>query len=144
MNWALPYIQKGLDYLLNNGEQVAHIIGILAATFAGMKLAPAAEGLLSGVGGMLFGGNAAGGGKRSGGLFGSIKSLFMGGRKAGSAGAGFASAFGGAVSGNGFKATMELRCQACWPETALRGQRACSLPQLGRRGFSPAMLGREA
>ncbi|MFR5823595.1 MAG: phage tail tape measure protein [Dysosmobacter sp.] len=44
MNWALPYIQKGLDYLLNNGEQVAHIIGILAATFAGMKLAPAAEG----------------------------------------------------------------------------------------------------
>lgn len=48
MNWALPYIQKGLDYLLNNGEQVAHIIGILAATFAGMKLAPAAEGLLSG------------------------------------------------------------------------------------------------
>ena len=76
MNWALPYIQKGLDYLLNNGEQVAHIIGILAATFAGMKLAPAAEGLLSGVGGMLFGGNAAGGGKRSGGLFGGIKSLF--------------------------------------------------------------------
>ena len=73
MNWALPYIQKGLDYLLNNGEQVAHIIGILAATFAGMKLAPAAEGLLSGVGGMLFGGNAAGGGKRSGGLFGGIK-----------------------------------------------------------------------
>lgn len=69
MNWALPYIQKGLDYLLNNGEQVAHIIGILAATFAGMKLAPAAEGLLSG-------GNAAGGGKRSGGLFGGIKSLF--------------------------------------------------------------------
>ena len=90
MNWALPYIQKGLDYLLNNGEQVAHIIGILAATFAGMKLAPAAEGLLSGVGGMLFGGNAAGGGKRSGGLFGGIKNLFMGGRKAGSAGAGFA------------------------------------------------------
>ena len=84
MNWALPYIQKGLDYLLNNGEQVAHIIGILAATFAGMKLAPAAESLLSGVGGMLFGGNAAGGGKRSGGLFGGIKSLFMGGRKAGS------------------------------------------------------------
>ena len=79
MNWALPYIQKGLDYLLNNGEQVAHIIGILAATFAGMKLAPAAESLLSGVGGMLFGGNAAGGGKRSGGLFGGIKSLFMGG-----------------------------------------------------------------
>lgn len=76
MNWALPYIQKGLDYLLNNGEQVAHIIGILAATFAGMKLAPAAEGLLTGVGGMLFGGNAAGGGKRSGGLFGGIKSLF--------------------------------------------------------------------
>lgn len=32
MNWA-PYIQKGPDYLLNNGEQVAHIIGILA-TFA--------------------------------------------------------------------------------------------------------------
>lgn len=121
MNWALPYIQKGLDYLLNNGEQVAHIIGILAATFAGMKLAPAAEGLLSGVGGMLFGGNAAGGGKRSGGLFGSIKSLFMGGRKAGSAGAGFASAFGGAVSGNGFKGTAGLLSAAAGTPGLLSG-----------------------
>lgn len=94
MNWALPYIQKGLDYLLNNGEQVAHIIGILAATFAGMKLAPAAEGLLSGVGGMLFGGNAAGGGKRSGGLLGKA-----GGAFSAIAGSGAVKAIGGAASG---------------------------------------------
>ena len=28
---ALPHIQRGLDYLLNNGDQVAKIVGGLAA-----------------------------------------------------------------------------------------------------------------
>lgn len=141
MNWALPYIQKGLDYLLNNGEQVAHIIGILAATFAGMKLAPAAEGLLSGVGGMLFGGNAAGGGKRSGGLFGGIKSLFMGGRKAGSAGAGFASAFGGAVSGNGFKATMGATLSSLLAGNGFKGTAGLLSAAAGTPGLLSGYVG---
>ena len=141
MNWALPYIQKGLDYLLNNGEQVAHIIGILAATFAGMKLAPAAESLLSGVGGMLFGGNAAGGGKRSGGLFGGIKSLFMGGRKAGSAGAGFASAFGGAVSGNGFKATMGATLSSLLAGNGFKGTAGLLSAAAGTPGLLSGYVG---
>lgn len=148
MNWALPYIQKGLDYLLNNGEQVAHIIGILAATFAGMKLAPAAEGLLSGVGGMLFGvggmlfgGNAAGGGKRSGGLFGGIKSLFMGGRKTGSAGAGFASAFGGAVSGNGFKATMGATLSSLLAGNGFKGTAGLLSAAAGTPGLLSGYVG---
>ena len=108
MDASLPYIQKGLDYLLNNGEQVAKVIGTLAAAFLGMKFAPAAEGLLSGAGGLLFGsgGGAAAAGGKSGGLLGGLKSLFKGGQKAGAAGAGFASAFGSAASSNGFRATL--------------------------------------
>lgn len=85
MDWALPYIQKGLDYLVNNGDQVAGVIAKVAAAFAAMKFAPAAEGLLSGAGSLLFGSGSGGGGKSSGktgGLLGGIKSLFQGGQKA--------------------------------------------------------------
>lgn len=109
MNNALPYIQKGLDYLLNNGDQVAKVIGGFAAAFATMKFAPAAEGLLSSAGGLLFGTGAGGGGAgsgKSGGLLGGIKRLFTGGQKAGAAGAGFISAFGGASASNGFLTTL--------------------------------------
>ena len=84
MDWALPYIQKGLDYLVNNGDQVAGILVKVAAAFAAMKFAPAAEGLLSGAGSLLLG-SSGGGGKNSGktgGLLGGIKSLFQGGQKA--------------------------------------------------------------
>lgn len=82
MDWALPYIQKGLDYLVNNGDQVAGILVKVAAAFAAMKFAPAAEGLLSGAGSLLLG-SSGGGGKNSGktgGLLGGIKSLFQGGQ----------------------------------------------------------------
>ena len=82
MDWALPYIQKGLDYLVNNGDQVAGILVKVAAAFAAMKFAPAAEGLLSGAGSLLLG-CSGGGGKNSGktgGLLGGIKSLFQGGQ----------------------------------------------------------------
>ena len=37
---ALPYVQKALDYVANNGPQVAGILGGLAGTFAAMKFAP--------------------------------------------------------------------------------------------------------
>lgn len=55
MERALPYIQKGLDYLANNGPQVASTLGKLAAVFVGMKFAPGIESLLSGAGNLLLG-----------------------------------------------------------------------------------------
>ena len=90
---ALPHIQRGLDYLLNNGDQVAKIVAGLAAAFAAMKFAPVIEGLFGGVGSLLFGGTAAAGGKKSGGLLGGIAGLYTGGQKAAS----IAKTQGGAV-----------------------------------------------
>ena len=52
---ALPYIQQALDYLINNGPEVVSVLGKLAAAFAAMQLAPAAEGLLRGAGSLLGG-----------------------------------------------------------------------------------------
>lgn len=83
---ALPYVQKALDYVANNGPQVAGILGGLAGTFAAMKFAPLAGNILEGAGSLLFGengglGTAADGSKRSGGLLGAVGSLFTGGQK---------------------------------------------------------------
>ena len=75
MERALPYIQRGLDYLANNGPQVASTLGKLAAVFVGMKFAPGIESLLSGAGNLLLGSSVGGSGKRTGGLLGGIKSL---------------------------------------------------------------------
>ena len=87
MDTALPYIQKGLDYLINNGEQVARVLGGMAAAFVGMKFAPAAEAIFSGGKGGLAG-------------------LFKSGQSAGVAGAGLFSAFRGASGSNGFRTTL--------------------------------------
>ena len=87
MDTALPYIQKGLDYLINNGEQVVRVLGGMAATFVGMKFAPAAEAIFSGGKGGLAG-------------------LFKSGQSAGVAGAGLFSAFRGASGSNGFRTTL--------------------------------------
>lgn len=70
MDTALPYIQKGLDYLINNGEQVVRVLGGMAAAFVGMKFAPAAEAIFSGGGKALFGSGGRGG------LWGGLKSLY--------------------------------------------------------------------
>lgn len=83
---ALPYVQKTLDYVADNGPQAAGILGGLAGTFAAMKFAPLAGNLLEGAGSLLFGesgglGVAAGGSERSGGLLGAVGSLFTGGQK---------------------------------------------------------------
>ena len=80
MENALPYIQKGLDYLVNNGDQVAKTIGTVAAAFVGMKFAPGIESLLGGAGSLLFGSSGGSSGKRSGGLFSGIASLFRKGQ----------------------------------------------------------------
>ena len=109
LNNALPYIQSGLDYLVNNGDQVAKVIGGLAAAFAGMHFAPAAEGLIRGAGGVLFGSGAGGGGSGeggSGGLWGRLKGLFTGGQKAAATGIDMAGSFRGAVQSNGFRSTL--------------------------------------
>ena len=79
-------MQKTLDYVADNGPQVAGILGGLAGTFAAMKFAPLAGNILEGAGSLLFGesgglGAAAGGSKRSGGLLGAVSSLFNGGQK---------------------------------------------------------------
>lgn len=87
MDTALPYIQKGLDYLINNGEQVVRVLGGMAAAFVGMKFAPAAEAIFSGGKGGLAG-------------------LFKSGKSAGAAGAGLFSAFRGASGSNGFRTTL--------------------------------------
>lgn len=83
---ALPYVQKALDYVADNGPQVAGILGGMAGTFAAMKFAPLAGNLLEGAGSLLFGesgglGVAAGGSERSDGLLGAVGSLFTGGQK---------------------------------------------------------------
>lgn len=75
---SLPYIEKGLDYLLENGDKVAKTIGGIALAFAGMKAAPLVEGALSLGGNLLFGGGAAAG-KAGGGLMSTLGSLFTGG-----------------------------------------------------------------
>lgn len=86
MDTALPHIQKGLDYLINNGEQVVRVLGGMAA-FVGMKFAPEAEAIFSGGKGGLAG-------------------LFKSGKSAGAAGAGLFSAFRGASGSNGFRTTL--------------------------------------
>ncbi len=72
---ALPYIQKALDYLANHGPEAAAILGTLAAAFGAMTFAPAADGILGGLGELLLGTKQVKG-ERAGGLLG----LFQGGK----------------------------------------------------------------
>lgn len=140
MNNALPYIQKGLDYLVNNGDQVVKIIGGMAAAFAGMKFAPAAKGLLRGAGGLLFGSGSGGGGS-GGGLWGGIKSLFTGGRKAGSAGAGFLSSFRGAAGSNGLRATLGTTVSSLLSGNGLTGTTGLLSAASGTPGLLSGYVG---
>lgn len=73
MDNALPHIQKGIDYLLNNGDEVVSKLKLAAGVFLGMRLVPTGERLLRGAGRLLFGksGGSSGGGLLGmGGLFG--------------------------------------------------------------------------
>ena len=73
MDNALPHIQKGIDYLLNNGDEVVSKLKLAAGVFLGMRLVPTGERLLRGAGRLLFGksGGSSGGGMLGmGGLFG--------------------------------------------------------------------------
>lgn len=71
--WALPWIQKGVDYLANNGPQAAGAIAAIIAAFGVMSTAPAAYSAgstaLSVVKNLTIGGKASG---APGGRFGGI------------------------------------------------------------------------
>ena len=78
---AMPKIQTGLDYLINNGPKVRNtLLGIVAA-LTGMKFAPTITTVLGGVGNLLFSpaAGAAASAARGGGLF---TRLFRGGQSA--------------------------------------------------------------
>ena len=76
LNKGLPIMQRGLDYINNNGGKVAKILGGITAAFAGMKAAPLISTLASLGGGALFGEKSNfGGSKRKGGL---LTGLFNG------------------------------------------------------------------
>ena len=151
MERALPYIQRGLDYLANNGPQVASTLGKLAAVFVGMKFAPGIESLLSGAGNLLLGGSVGGSGKRTGGLLGGIKSLFRGGQKAAGTAGGFLSTFGGAASGNGFFQTLGSMASSLISGNGIKGtagllEAAAGTPGLlsGYQGAGSALKNRIA
>lgn len=71
--WALPWIQKGVDYLANNGPQAAGGIAAIIAAFGAMSMAPAAYSAgstaLNVVKNLTIGGKASG---APGGRFGGI------------------------------------------------------------------------
>lgn len=71
--WALPWIQKGVDYLAKNGPQAAGAIAAIIAAFGAMSMAPAAYSAgstaLSVVKNLTIGGKASG---APGGRFGGI------------------------------------------------------------------------
>lgn len=71
--WALPWIQKGVDYLANNGPQAAGAIAAIIAAFGAMSMAPTAYSAgstaLSVVKNLTLGGKASG---APGGKFGGI------------------------------------------------------------------------
>lgn len=81
---ALPYVQRALDYVANNGPQVTKILGGMAGTFAAMKFAPGITGLLGGAGNLLLGAKSGQGNysTRKGGLAGMVSGLWSGGRNA--------------------------------------------------------------
>ena len=73
---ALPYVQKALDYVANNGPQVVKTLGAMAGIFAAMQFAPGITGLLGGAGDLLLGEKSGQGSYavRTGGLAGLWKS----------------------------------------------------------------------
>ena len=109
---ALPYVQRALDYVANNGPQVVKILGGMAGTFAAMKFAPGIEGLIGGAG------NYA---TRTGGLAGMASSLWNGGRNAASQAGGLLSSFGGAAQGNGFLRTLNATASSLLSGNGIAG-----------------------
>lgn len=145
MEHSLPHIQRGLDYLVNNGDQVASVLGGLAAAFAAMKLAPAVEGLLTGAGGLLFGSgggfSGGGAGKHTGGLLGGIGRLFKGGQKAAVSGGELLTAFQGASASNGVFATLRAAASSLISGNGVKGTAGLLQTAAGVPGFLSGYTG---
>lgn len=120
---ALPYVQRALDYVANNGPQVVKILGGMAGTFAAMKFAPGIEGLIGGAGNLLLGTKSGAGNyaTRTGGLVGMASSLWNGGRNAAGQAGGLFSAFGGAAQGNGFLRTLNATASSLLSGNGIAG-----------------------
>lgn len=120
---ALPYVQRALDYVANNGPQVVKILGGMAGTFAAMKFAPGIEGLIGGAGNLLLGTKSGAGNyaTRTGGLAGMASSLWNGGRNAASQAGGLLSSFGGAAQGNGFLRTLNATASSLLSGNGIAG-----------------------
>ena len=121
MDTALPYIQKGLDYLINNGEQVVRVLGGMAAAFSGGK---------GGLAGLFKSGKSAG--AAGAGLF----SAFRGA----SGSNGFRTTLGAAISsligGNGIKGTTGLLSAAAGTPGLLSGYQSAGSVLRGAIGNS--------
>ena len=120
---ALPYVQRALDYVANNGPQVVKILGGMAGTFAAMKFAPGIEGLIGGAGNLLLGTKSGAGNyaTRTGGLAGMASSLWNGGRNVAGQAGGLFSAFGGAAQGNGFLRTLNATASSLLSGNGIAG-----------------------
>ncbi len=120
---ALPYVQRALDYVANNGPQVVKILGGMAGTFAAMKFAPGIEGLIGGAGNLLLGAKSGAGNyaTRTGGLAGMASGLWNGGRNAASQAGGLLSSFGGAAQGNGFLRTLNATASSLLSGNGIAG-----------------------
>ena len=120
---ALPYVQRALDYVANNGPQVVEILGGMGGTFAAMKFAPGIEGLIGGAGNLLLGTKSGAGNyaTRTGGLAGMASSLWSGGRNAASQAGGLLSSFGGAAQGNGFLRTLNATASSLLSGNGIAG-----------------------
>ncbi|MCM1295498.1 MAG: phage tail tape measure protein [Muribaculaceae bacterium] len=138
---AMPHIQKGLDYIANNGPKVISVLGKLAGVFAAMKFSPAIAGALGGVGNLVFGSAGIGESKRTGGLLGGVKSLFQGGQAAGATAANAASGFLGAAKSNGFFKTMGATISSVISGNGIKGTGAMLNTAAGSKGMLSSFQG---
>ena len=129
---AMPYIQKGLDYLLHNGDKVADKIKKIAEAFLLLKFSPQIEKVLGGIGTVLTGKGGIGSllsgilpgqerGRRMGGILGTVSSIFQGGQNTFTAAAGMASNVAGSVQANGLGDTVAAAISSLVSGRGLRG-----------------------
>lgn len=134
---ALPYIQRGLDYVANNGPEVASTLGKIAGVFVGMKVAPGIQSFLQGAGGLLLGTQKPGSGaNRAGGLLGGVKGLLGFGKSAGSGAGGLLSAVFGAAKGNGLGRTIGATISSLISGNGIKG----TTGMLNTAAGSPGLL----
>lgn len=78
---ATPYIQKAIDYVVNNGDKVKDILLTIGAALGGMLAAPTLEGIVRGAIGLFSGGTGSltgTGSKATGGIVGAVSNGAIG------------------------------------------------------------------